>query len=201
MVAARRLPALPQVPVNCWSSPTPALQQRCRSVRCFKYARPDPPCRPVPAYRHGLSLPFQRRLASGTPSTSRLFSEISKNWRWPSAAARYQHHRSTTSVPHSHCHRATGARRVGRRRVSPGRQDNRCRVAILSTSPIVTKSNRLRNYSICPRRPEQQKSEHQNRAFVLAPALRVSPSLLDSRRGAGSGIGALEKMIEGDLSL
>ena len=69
----------------------------------------------VPAYRHGLSLP-QRRLQV-EPHRPSPVQRDQQELGWPSAAQLPDH--PQPHPYHLHCHRATGARRVGRRRVSP----------------------------------------------------------------------------------
>ena len=133
-------------------------------VRCFKYA-----------LQTRLADPYQLTVTvCHYPSGASKWNPIDpspvqrdqQELGWPSAAQLPDH--PQPHPYHLHCHRATGARRVGRRRVSPGRQDNRCRVRFYrpQTSRNPTATQLLDLSTVL-----NSRKAHQNRAFVLAPAL------------------------------
>ena len=129
-------------------------------VRCFKYALQT---RLADPYQLTVTVcHYPSGASKWNPIDHRLFSEISKNWAGHPLRS-YQtilNHIRTTST-------ATGlrvARRVGRRRVSPGRQDNRCRVRFYrpQTSPNPTATQLLDLSAVL-----NSRKAHQNRHLFL----------------------------------
>ena len=135
-------------------------------VRCFKYALQT---RLADPYQLTVTVcHYPSGASKWNPIDHRLFSEISKNWAGHPL-------RSYQTIPqphpyHLHCHRATGARRVGRRRVSPRRQDNRCRVRFYrpQTSRNPTATQLLDLSAVL-----NSRRAHQNRHLFLRRPLAV----------------------------
>ena len=129
-------------------------------VRCFKYALQTRLADPYQLTVTVCHYP-QRRLQV-EPHRPSPVQRDQQELGWPSAAQLPDH--PQPHPYHLHCHRATGARRVGRRRVSPGRQDNRCRVRFYrpQTSPNPTATQLLDLSAVL-----NSRKAHQNRHLFL----------------------------------
>ena len=154
----RRLPRRPghgQLPTTvlrlCCTPPPPPV--RTDSVRLNTACSAASHARGTPQPRPGSTA---RSCASGSDR---------RTWRTSDPQPHPYHH---------HCHRATGARRTGRRRVSPGRQDNRCRVRFYraQTSRNPTATQLLDLSSVL-----NSRKAHQNRHLFLRRPLGCSEAV------------------------